>query len=159
MSKEDYIRDIVCSVIANECQYETIIEVLNHFIPGYEKINSDYCNPPDNKEHEFKSEKEMTTYFIYNKGFEQSFYWNKKENNPDKIMVGANIMSDDKLIISLTFDGNEKTKQKYYLELKKLLKSEIGVISYVNPPEYDDGEDFIKRYGNVEYDFEKNCFY
>jgi len=154
MGKE-FIRDIICSVIANECSKDIIDLVLNYFVPNYKGINLDYCNPPDNEGYEFKSEDEMINYFIDNKEFSQTFYWNKYQSNPDKIMVGANILSDDKLVISLTVDGTKETEQKYYLELKKLLKSDIGVISYIDPPEYDDGEDFIERYENLKYDFEE----
>lgn len=153
--EKEFIRDIICSVIANECSKDIIDLVLNYFIPNYEEINLDYCNPPDNEEYEFKFEDEMINYFIDNKEFSQTFYWNKYQDNPDKIMVGANILSDDKLVMSLTVDGTEETKQKYYLELKNLLKSDIGVISYIDPPEYDDGEDFIDRYENLKYDFEE----
>lgn len=144
--KEEYILDIICNVIASECSKEQIDKILNHFIPDYEHINLDYCSPPDNDEYEFKSEDEMINYFIKNKELNQTFYWNKYHDNPDKLMVGANILSDDKLVISLTFNGTKETEQKYYKELKNLLKSDIGVISYVNPPDYEDGEDFINRY-------------
>lgn len=63
-------------------------------------------------------------------------------------MVGANILSDNKLVISLTFNGTIETEQKYYTELKSLLKADVVVISYVNPPNYNDGTDFITRYEN-----------
>jgi len=153
--KLEYNREIICSALANECSKSIIDMVLNHFIPNYEKINLDYCCPPDDDNYEFKSEDEMINYFIDNKNFRQTFYWKQYKGNPDNIMVGADILSDDKLVISLTVDGNNETEQKYYLELKKLLKSDIGVISYVNPPEYDSGQDFIERYKDMNYEFEK----
>ncbi|GAL87816.1 hypothetical protein Fleli_0133 [Sporocytophaga myxococcoides] len=89
----------------------------------------------------------MINYFIENTGLNQTFYWNKNHDNPDKIMVGANITEDDKLIMSLTIDGNEETESKYFEKLKNILNSDIGVISYINPVEYNNGQDFITKYG------------
>lgn len=75
--KKEYIRDIICNVLARECSKKQINKVLNHFIPDYEKINLDYCCPVDNDEYVFKSEDEMVRYFITNKELSQTFYWNK----------------------------------------------------------------------------------
>lgn len=149
------IMDIVCSILANENSSKVIYDVLNKFLPNYEKLNLDYTNPPNDENYEFKSEDEMLNYFVEHKEFAQTFYWNKYQDNPGKIMVGANITDDDKLIMSLTFNGTNETEQKYYLELKSILNSEIGVISYVNPAEFENGEDFKLRYRNIKYEFEK----
>jgi hypothetical protein len=88
----------------------------------------------------------MINYFIENAGLDQTFYWNKSHSNPDKIMVGANITEDNKLIMSLTFDGTEETESLYFEKLKNILSSDIGVISYINPAEYKNGKDFLAKY-------------
>lgn len=143
---EEYIRDVVCSVIANECSKDIIDKVLCHFLPNHKEINLDYCNPPDNLNYQFKSEDEMIRYFIDHKNLSQTFYWNQDNDNPHKIMVGASILSDDKLVMSLTLNGTKQIYHKYLVELKHMLHSDIGVISYVDPPEYKNGADFIRCY-------------
>jgi hypothetical protein len=90
----------------------------------------------------------MVRFFIENKGITQAFYWNKYEDNPDGIMLGASITTDDKLILSLTFNGTKETEAYYFLRLKSFLNSDVGVISYIDPPEYENGQDFMNRYGN-----------
>jgi hypothetical protein len=143
----EIIRDIICQVFAGQKSKKTIDLILNTFIPEYEKLNLDYASRLDNEEYIFESEDEMINYFIENIGLTQTFYWNKSHNNPDRIMVGAIITEDDKLIMSLTIDGTEETESKYFEKLKNALNSDIGVISYINQAEYDNGQDFIKKYG------------
>jgi hypothetical protein len=143
----EIIKDIICQVYAGQKSRKTIDLVLNAFIPGYEKLNLDYTFRQDDKDYIFKSEDEMINYFIENTGLTQDFYWNKKNDNPDKIMVGAIITEDDKLIVSLTIDGSSETERKYFEKLKEIVNSEIGVISYINPANYDNGQDFIIKYG------------
>lgn len=143
----EIIRDIICQVYAGQKSRNTIDLVLNTFIPEYEKLNLDYVSRLDDENYVFKTEDEMINYFIENTGLDQTFYWNKNYDNPDKIMVGAIITADDKLIMSLTIDGTEGTGSKYFEKLESLLNSEIGVISYINPADYDNGQDFITKYG------------
>lgn len=143
----EIIRDIICQVYAGEKSRKAIDLVLNTFIPEYEKLNLDYASRPDDEEYVFKTEDEMINYFIENSGLVQTFHWNQYHDNPDKIMVSANITKDDKLIVSLTIDGNEDSEKMYLGKLKELLQSNIGVISYVNPADYDNGQDFVIKYG------------
>lgn len=143
----EIIQDIICQVYAGQKSRKTIDLVLNMFIPEYEKLNLAYASRFDDIDYIFKSEDEMINYFIENSGLTQNFYWNKYHDNPDKIMVGAIITVDDKLIISLTIDGNAETENKYFEKLKNILNSDIGVISYINPADYENGLDFISKYG------------
>ena len=155
MDKEDFIRDIICQVLVEKKSKELIYAVLNEFIPGYETINLDYIGKSGDENYVFKSEDEMINSIIETPNIRQTVYWKKPKENPDKIMVGANITADNKVVFSLTFNGTRKTEAEYYLRLKKLLNSEIGVISYANPAEYDGGNDFKNRYENEVYEFEK----
>ncbi len=141
------IHDIICQVYAGQKSKKTIDLVLNTFIPEYEELSLDYASKSDDEEYIFKTEDEMINYFIENTGITQNFYWNKYHDNPDRIMVGAIITHDDKLIMSLTIDGTEETEKKYFEKLKNILNSEIGVISYINPAYYENGLDFISKYG------------
>ncbi|WP_126654234.1 hypothetical protein [Chryseobacterium aureum] len=142
----EIIINSVCQVYAGQKSRKTIDLVLNTFIPGYEKLNLDYAYPKHDKNYIFKTEDEMVSYFIKTSALTQTFYWNKYQDNPDKIMVGANITDDDKLIMSLTMDTTEDKKNMYFNRLKEILQSDIGVITYLDPADYEDGEDFIIRY-------------
>lgn len=155
MREEEFLRDIICQVLVEKKSKELIYSVLNEFIPGYETLNLDFTGKPDDENYLFESEDEMIACYTETPNVEQTFYWNKHEENPDKIMVGANITSDDQIVFSLTFNGTLKTEAEYYLRLKRFLNSQIGVISYVNPAEYENGTDFKNRYGNYIYEFEK----
>ena len=146
--KQEFTKDIICTVLANEKSIEIIFKALNEFILYYEKLNPDYACPTGKEDYTFKSEEEMVRFFIENKGLSQAFYWNKYEDNPDGILLGASITTDDKLIISLTFNGTKETEAHYFLRLKTFLDSDVGVVSYIDPPEYENGKDFIGRYGN-----------
>lgn len=141
------IRDTILQVYAGQKARQTIDLVLDTFIPGYEKLNVDYATRLDDENSLFNSEVEMINYFIENTGLDQTFYWNKNHDNPDKIMVGAGITEDDKLIMSLTLDGTEETAKHYFEKLKTLLQSDVGVISYVDPAVYENGADFVSKYG------------
>ncbi|CAL2078736.1 hypothetical protein [Tenacibaculum sp. 190524A02b] len=140
------MRDVICQVLVEEKSKDLIFSVLNKFIPDYEKLNLDYTGKIDDINYIFKSEEEMINYYIEKDKVNQTFYWNKYENNPDKIMVGVNILADNQIVFSLTIDGCEQKETEYFGELKSFLKSEIGVVSYINPAEYDSGKDFRERY-------------
>ncbi|MGV0938767.1 hypothetical protein [Empedobacter falsenii] len=140
------IKDIICQVYAGQKCKKVIDLVLNNFISEYEKLNLDYALPISNLDDNFNSEEEMISYFIEKKEIDQTFYWSQVHNNPNRIMVGAIITDDDKLIMSLTFDGDKEIEKKYFNKLKCILNSEIGIISYVNPAEYENGKDFVLKY-------------
>lgn len=140
--KEDFFRDIVCQVLANSKSKEIIDSVLKEFLPSYDKINLDYACKPDDKDYIFESEDEMISFFIDTSSISQVFYWNQVENNPDNLTVGADITSDNYLIISLTLDGTQATGLKYLKRLKQFLNSGIGMLTYVDPAEYEDGKEF-----------------
>jgi hypothetical protein len=143
---EDFFRDIICQVLVDYKSKELIYSVLNEFIPNYEKLNLDYAAKPDDENYLFQSEDEMISYFTNTPNVSQTFYWNQPIENPDKIMVGANITIDNQIVFSLTFNGTDETEGKYLLQLKKTLNSNISVISYVIPAEYESGNDFKQRY-------------
>ncbi len=156
LEKEEIKLDIISQVIIDFKSIEIIYSVLNEFIPGYEKINLGYTGKPNDIEYEFQSEEEMLNTYVETPNVGQSFFWNNysKSENPDKIMVGVNITTDDQIVFSLTFNGTDQTEKEYHLRLKEFLKSDIGVISYVHPAEYDDGLDFRTRYQDQKYSFE-----
>ncbi len=61
-------------------------------------------------------------------------------------MIGVSITSDNQMVFSLTFNGTKETEMKYFLKLKKILKSDIGVISYFVLAEFENGQDFKNKY-------------
>ncbi|VEH19934.1 Uncharacterised protein [Chryseobacterium nakagawai] len=48
-------------------------------------------------------------------------------------MIGANITTDDKLMMSLTLYASLKTGKEYFNKLKDILQPNIGIITFVNP--------------------------
>ncbi|MNV00512.1 hypothetical protein D3C71_906770 [compost metagenome] len=144
----EFVRDIVCQVFAGEKTVEKIRITLFEFLPDYETLNLDYASKIYDENYLFESESEMIRYFIDTPNVSQTFYWTSAKNNPEKIMIGANITSDDQLIMSLTFDGIIDFENGYLRKLKNLLKSDIGVISYTDPAEYKNGQDFCNKYAD-----------
>jgi hypothetical protein len=130
---------------------EIIHKVLNEFLPNYEKLDISVYSKIDNEDYIFESEDEMINYFVDKPNLRQTFYWTKTKDNQDKIMVGINITTDNMLVISLTLDGTLEIESNYYLRLKQFLDSQIGVISHINPVEYDSGQDFIEKYKSTKY--------
>ncbi len=89
----------------------------------------------------------MIIYFVNHPLEETTLFWNQQENNPDKIMVGAFFTSDKQLVMSLTLRADGTKENRYWQQLKQLLQSEVAIISYTLFPEFDDGEDFKRKYG------------
>jgi len=138
--------DAVCCVMALHRTREIIDMVLNSFIPEYTNISNDYPSPTEYSGDAFTSPNEEIDYFIRNTNCAQSFFWNQYENNAERIMVGAFFTEDGHLIMSLTIPADGVVEFEYLAKLKALLHSNAGVISYTNPPSFDDGADFINRY-------------
>lgn len=90
----------------------------------------------------------MIDYFVITDNIRETFYWNQHQDNPDNIMFGVNITDDNKTVFSLTIDGTITLAEIYLKDLKKRLNSDIGVITFVNPAEYENGTDFKERYQN-----------
>jgi len=139
--------DAVCAVLAPERTKDVIRLVLMNYIPAYEPLRGDYAFPADDDSYVFTSEDEMLDYFISHPTQAQVFFWNQGKQNPSRIMVGAFLTTDEQLIVSLTLPADGEREQAYLAELKALLDSSVGVISYQIPPPFDDGADFIRRYG------------
>lgn len=144
-----FMRDIICQVYAGEKSLHKIQLVLDKFLPEYEPLNLDYASKIDDQKYVFGSEYEMLAHFIDTPNVIQTFYWNQAENNPDRIMVGANITVDNKLIMSLTFNGTHEMESKYLDELKVVLQSTIGIVSYIDPAYYESGKDFCDSCASI----------
>jgi len=140
----EFYPDSICQVLANDYSEAVIFDVLNHFLPNYDTLSLDYVDHPEGKS--FQSENGIIRYFIKNK-IPQTFYWHRFNNNPDNIMIGADILSDAQLLISLTLTGTDEKTDEYFSRLKSYLHSETGVISHVVTADYKDGKDFKNKYG------------
>lgn len=138
--------DAVCCVMARNRSREVIDLVLSTFIAKYTYLSNDYASPPDDPGGAFASQHEMIDYYIRNMNCIQTFFWNQHEDNPERIMVGAFFTEDGHLIMSLTIPADGKAELEYLAKLRAVLHSDVGVISYTNPPSFDDGADFINRY-------------
>lgn len=141
----EIIRDIVCQVYYDTKSSEKIFELLNFYLPKYKPLNLDYTFRIDCVEG-FSSNQEMIDYFVNTSNIDQTFYWNQSTDNPDNIYFGVNITDDNKTVFSLTIDGTIEQAEVYLNDLKQKLNSAIGVISFVDPAEYENGFDFKIRY-------------
>lgn len=139
----EFIQDIVCQVYFDGKSSEKIFRLLNLYLPKHEPLNLDYTLIEG-----FKSHHEMIDYFVITDNIRETFYWNQHQDNPDNIMFGVNITDDNKTVFSLTIDGTITLAEIYLKDLKKRLNSDIGVITFVNPAEYENGTDFKERYQN-----------
>jgi hypothetical protein len=54
--------------------------------------------------------------------------------------------SDAQLVMSLTLRANGIKEGWYLQQLKQILHSEVGIINYALLPEFEDGEDFKRKY-------------
>lgn len=142
----ELIKDIVCQVYFDGKSTEKIFELLNLYLPKYEPLNLDYTSRMDSEEG-FSSNKEMIDYFVNTDHIDQTFYWNQYIDNPNKISFGVNITYDNKTVFSLTIDGTITLAEIYLNDLKQRLNSDIGVITFFNPAEYENGLDFKMKYG------------
>ena len=150
-----FIKDAICNIYAGNKSRSKIELVLNTILPEFDEITALSFEHPIDPNFVFKNDKEFVNFFLEERNLSQTFYWNQSVNNPQNIMVGARITIDNKLIVSVTLDGFEEDVNRLYLKLKEILKSDTGVISYFDPPNYSDGADFIERYGQIKYEFEE----
>ncbi|MCE3076841.1 hypothetical protein [Chryseobacterium gwangjuense] len=139
------IKDIICQVYFDAKSSKKIFELLNFYLPKHEPLNLDYASRI-NDEQSFESNEEMIDYFANTDHANQTFYWNQYIENSDKIMFGVHMTNDNKTIFSITFDGTIKLAEVYLNDLKQKLNSNIGIITFINPAEYDNGLDFKIRY-------------
>ncbi len=154
MDSNRFQKDIVCQVLADPKSLELIQAVRKKFLPDFIPLDSNYCGLPHDPYHDFGSEHAMLEWYSMEPNVRQTFYWNGEVKTRDNIMVGANITSDNQLVFSLTVDGTEETEARINLELKSFLNSKVGVVTYIDPADYDDGEDFARRYGHIRYPYE-----
>lgn len=139
--------EAVCCVLATQRSRDVIDLTLSTFIPQFEQLDPDYASPPNDPNGTFATAQEMIDYFVLNETCEQAFFWNQPRDNPEQIMIGAFLTSDAQLIISLTLPADGKREHTYLEKLMRLLNSDTGVISYHDPPAFNDGADFINKYG------------
>ncbi len=141
----EIIRDIVCQVYYDGKSSEKIFELLKLYLPKYEPLNLDYTFRVDSDKG-FSSNQEMIDYFVNTDNVDTTFYWNQLSDNPNNISFGVNITDDNKTIFSLTIDGTITLAEIYLNDLKQRLNSDIGVITFVDPANYENGIDFKTKY-------------
>ena len=140
----EFNTDIVYHVLAPTCSLSVIYKTLDKFLPDRKSLNLDYANSPDGRG--FSSEKEMVSHFLDRKHLAQTFYWNAKVSNSEVLMVGMDITTDKKLIVTITGKTPKEEIENYFRDLKSFLNSEVGTISYYGLSDYSDGRDFERRY-------------
>jgi hypothetical protein len=144
---DEPIVDVVCSVLARERSQAVIETVLSKFLPKREVLAADYAVSPNAPDYPFANEREMLDYFTENMDLSQSFFWNQKLENPDRLMVGAIFTCDGGLVMTITVPSRDKLPEHYLVQLKQALNSMIGVMWYHDPPPFADAKDFREQYG------------
>lgn len=138
--------DCICQVLVKQKSKKLIDQVLREFIPKFTPLSPDYIGKPDDINYVFNSEEEMVSFYTDTTGVEASFYWNQQEINPHRIMVGAHILQDDQMVISLTVDTNKENQSILFNRLKQQLNSEVEIISYTDPVYCENGKIFEELY-------------
>jgi|GEM_PF-1480781 len=136
--------DALCFVLAPIRTKEIVYRILNSFISGYEKCDSESFDDATTGQ-TFANEDEILSYLEANKHEYATLHWNKDHDNPDRVMAGAYFTRDGKLIFSLTLPADGRKEEKFFTELQKVLNSDIGVIFYNKFPEFEDGDDFRRK--------------
>jgi len=147
--QEDFTQDdAICCALTNNRTIETVYQVLNHYIPGYEKLPGDYGISGVPEELTFADEDAMLRFCLADSRLVGCFFWNKPVDNPRNIMVGAMLTSDGQLVMSLTMPATQAciVEETYLAELQKMIGSDCGVLYGNLLPEFDDGADFRARY-------------
>jgi hypothetical protein len=130
--------DALCFVLANNRLAETIMQLLKRYVPNHLPLTEDY----EDWGVEYATEYDMLQYLQVHPELNATRHWSETEKTPDSIMVGAYFLADGQLILSLTVTGNGVVEEKLFLETKRLLQSEIGLISYNYFPKFNSGAEF-----------------
>lgn len=138
MQEEVWYGDALCFVLANNRLAETVMLLLERYVPNHLPLAEDY----EDWGVEYATEYDMLQYLQNHPQLNATRHWNEIEKTPDSIMAGAYFLSDGQLILSLTVAGNSVNEEKLFVELKQFLQSEIGLISYNYFPEFNNGTEF-----------------
>ncbi len=130
--------DALCFVLANNRFAETVMQLLERYVPNHVPLTEDY----EDWGIEYTTEYDMLHYLQVHPQLSATRHWNEIEKTPDSIMVGSYFLSDGQLILSLTVAGNGIIEEHLFLELKQLLQSKIGLISYNYFPKFDNAAEF-----------------
>jgi len=134
--------DAICFVLANNRLASTVYAVLNRYIPTYPHLTKEHELSDEEAGISFTDEAEMLLYFQNRPHRDATRYWQYAGREPNHMLVGAYFTSDGQLIFSLTVDGDGEWEEKLLAELKELLQSETGLLSYNYFPEFSDGASF-----------------
>ena len=138
MQEEVWYGDALCFVLANNRLAETIMQLLERYVPNHLPLTEDY----EDWGVEYATERGMLQYFQNHPQLNATRHWNEIEKTPDSIMAGAYFLSDGQLILSLTVTGNGIIEERLFVELKQMLQSETGLISYNYFPKFNNGAEF-----------------
>ncbi|RZK37852.1 MAG: hypothetical protein EOO57_04925 [Hymenobacter sp.] len=130
--------DALCFVLANNRFAGTVMQLLERYVPNHLPLTEDY----EDWGVEYATEYNMLQYLQVHPQLTATRHWNEIEKIPYNIMVGAYFLSDGQLVLSLTVAGNGIIEEKLFLEMKQLLQSEIGLLSYNYFPKFNNGAEF-----------------
>jgi hypothetical protein len=142
MQQDVWYGDVLCFVLANNRLVDTVYAVLDRYIPNHTQLTEDAALSDEDLGVEFVDEPEMLSYFQAHLNRDATRYWQEDGKGKPNVMVGAHFTSDAQLIISLTVDGDGTIEENLFLDLKQLLQSETGFMSYNYFPEFKNGAAF-----------------
>jgi hypothetical protein len=138
MQEDFWYGDALCFVLANNRFAETVMRLLERYVPNHIPLTEDY----EDWGVEYTTECDMLQYLQAHPQLNATRHWSEVKETPDSIMVGAYFLSDGQLILSLTVAGNGIVEEQVFLEMKQLLQSEVGLISYNYFPKFSNGAEF-----------------
>ena len=138
MQEDVWYGDALCFVLANNRRAETVMQLLERYVPNHLPLTEDY----EDWGVTYASEYDMLHYLQNHPQLRATRHWNEVKKTPDSIMAGAYSLSDGHLILSLTVLGNGIIEEKLFAELKQMLQSKTGLISYNYFPRFDNSAEF-----------------
>lgn len=136
--EEVWYGDALCFVLANNRRADTVMQLLERYVPSHFPLTEDY----EDFGVEYATEYDMLRYFELHPHLNATRHWNESKKARDSIMVGAYFLTDGHLVVSLTVQGNGVIEEGLYSELTQCLQSQTGLISYNYFPEFNSASKF-----------------
>jgi len=130
--------DALCFVLATDRLAEMVVQLLEHYVPDHLPLTEDY----EDWGVEYATEYAMLQYLELHPQLSATRYWSSVKERADNVMMGAHFLPDGQLVLSLTVAGNGILEEKLFHELKQLLQSEMGLMSYNYFPWFKSGAEF-----------------
>ena len=123
-----------CYVLTNNRTKKFIDEFLNFFMPN-RKEQADICEIPQygkETDEEFDSADKLIRYLELNGSTPHTIYWENLDNSEPRF-ANCFFTDDNKLIVGLGCNANDKTEDDLLLKLMNFCDTTDGYITYEQP--------------------------